>query len=70
MEIYNDELILFQINVDRKTLTEPPVLPDGRKCARTIRFERPEGENSKTLYIYIIKISFILYINNDYHFFL
>ncbi|KAG2237292.1 hypothetical protein INT48_009025, partial [Thamnidium elegans] len=28
----------------RKTLVEPPTLPDGRKCCRTIRFERSEGD--------------------------
>ena len=29
----------------RKVLLEPPNLPDGRKCVRTIRFERSEGES-------------------------
>lgn len=24
---------------------EPPLLPDGRKCVRTIRFERREGDS-------------------------
>ncbi|KAI9303553.1 Spt20 family-domain-containing protein [Cunninghamella echinulata] len=32
---------------NRKTLTEPPMSPNGKKCVRTIRFERPEGENRK-----------------------
>ncbi|RCH81809.1 Transcription factor spt20, partial [Rhizopus azygosporus] len=28
----------------RKSLLEPITLPDGRKCVRSIRFERPEGD--------------------------
>jgi hypothetical protein len=28
----------------RKSISEPPMLPDGRKCSRTIRFERSEGD--------------------------
>ncbi|KAI8336300.1 Spt20 family-domain-containing protein [Chlamydoabsidia padenii] len=32
---------------NRKTMTEPPPLPDGRKCVRTIRFERSEGISRK-----------------------
>lgn len=28
----------------RKILSELPTMADGRKCIRTIRFERPEGD--------------------------
>lgn len=28
-------------------MSEPPPMPDGRKCVRTIRFERSEGTDSK-----------------------
>ncbi|ORX55810.1 hypothetical protein DM01DRAFT_1304435 [Hesseltinella vesiculosa] len=34
-------------NKNRKSLTEPPLLPDGRKCVRTIRFQRNEGPDRK-----------------------
>ncbi|KAI8142779.1 Spt20 family-domain-containing protein [Fennellomyces sp. T-0311] len=44
----------------RKVLLEPPILPDGRKCVRTVRFERSEGE--KTVYTVVD-----LYVqNNEY----
>lgn len=38
-------ILIHRIKGGRKMLMEPPLLPDGRKCVRTIRFERSEGDS-------------------------